>query len=112
MTSELLNALTEVDEGTICFLLDTLASFQEEDCDWEEEVVPLVESLVEDASTAATALEVLKSDPEAVAKAKTALHPEEEAPPPYMHRRPLFRTCASSANQKIRRACRPVVPGK
>ena len=83
MTSELLEALSDVDEGTICFLLDTLASFLEaEDCDWENEVAPLVESFVEEPSAA---LNILRSDPKAIEKARQVLvgRQEESMPPPY-----------------------------
>ena len=75
MTSALLEALSDVDEGTISFLLDTLSSFQAEDCDWEEEVAPLVESFVEESSAV---LAILQSDPTAVAKAKEVLLGRQE----------------------------------
>jgi len=59
MTLELLDALSEVDdEGTIAFLLSTLTSLLEhDDVDWENEVTPLVESLVPDPSAALQVLQ-------------------------------------------------------
>lgn len=95
MTSELLEALSEVDEGTICFLLDTLASFLEtEDCDWDNEVAPLVESFVEEPSAVLT---ILQSDSKAVEKARQVLvgRQEESMPPPY--EAPPHRSLSSSS---------------
>jgi hypothetical protein len=73
MTSELLDALSGVDEGTISFLLETLASLQTTDggqWDFDNEVEPFVSSLVDHP---AMALQVIKEDPSAIEKAREML---------------------------------------
>ena len=85
MKSELLDALSDVDDDTTTFLLDALDSFlqQDEECDWENEVEPLLESFFfENPTKSSKVLAVLKSDPAgAVGKAKEALQQQGQQQP-------------------------------